>query len=439
MLARRGGASVSGGWRSLIHSAHAARGDAQWGSASVPDTMASAEPLRFREIARGAPGAPHAVRRQLDPAYGPLRTARVRHFEEMPGLAGAWNDVVDRCRSASVFQTFEWHRCWWESFGAGSELFLVLAFSGDRLVGIAPMMIGSADRPAPRGRVMQFIGAANHASDYCDFIVDSEFPAALEALLGAVYASGNATRAILLAHFRRDSPHYRLALEYLRCRRIPAHCDAQDLAPVRRLGDAESDRKAAGKTSLRRHTRYFEKNGTLRFHRCATADEVLRWLDRFFEQHLGRRALTDAPSQFGDAAQRDFYVRLVLALAPAGWLRFDIVLFDDAPIAFHLGFEYRGCFLWYKPTFDARLAAKSPGEVLIKFLLDDAIDRGLKEFDFTVGAEPFKLRFANATRTVDRVLAFLSPLDFWKHRLAIAARHLAGSSLRKLRCMLRTT
>ena len=118
-------------------------------------------------------------------------------------------------------------------------------------------------------------------------------------------------------------------------------------------------------------------------------------LDRFFDQHKSRRALTGAPSQFHDAAQRDFYVRLIRALAPTGWLRFDVVLFDDAPIAFHLGFEHRGRFLWYKPTFDARLAAKSPGEVLIKLLLDDAIDRGLKEFDFTVGAEPFKLRFAN--------------------------------------------
>ncbi len=406
---------------------------------ALPDIMASAEPLRFREIARGSPSAAPTFLRVPDPASGPMRTARIRHFDEMPGLASAWNDVVDRCRNASVFQTFEWHRCWWDAFGGDNELFVVLAFSGNRLVGIAPMMIGRANRPAPSGRVLQFIGAANHASDYCDFIVDSSFPAALEALLAALCKSGNAARAILLAHFRRDSRHFQLTLEYLRCRNLRAHRSVQDLAPVRMLGDLEADRKTAGKTSLKRHTRHFEKSGALRFHRCVTADETLRWLDRFFEQHIARRALTEARSQFYDSAQRDFYVHLVQELTPRGWLRFDVVLVNDAPIAFHLGFEYRGCFLWYKPTFDARLAAKSPGEVLLKFLLDDAIDRGLKEFDFTVGAEPFKLRFTNATRQVERVLAFFSPLDFWKHRLAIGMRRLAGPVLRKLRWLRRPT
>ena len=399
--------------------------------------MATAKPLTFRELGRGAPRVARAERPAADPAWGPLRTARIRRFDEVPGLAAAWNAVVDRCPSASVFQTFEWHRCWWDAFGGDSELFIVLAFSGNRLVGIAPMMIGRADRFAPRGRVIQFIGAANHVSDYCDFIVDSSCPAALDALLGALCERRNAARAIQLAHFRNDSPHFRPTLEHLRCRGMRARCDVQDLAPARILGDADADRKVAGKTSLRRHTRHFEKSGTLRFHRCATADETLRWLDEFFDQHKARRALTKAPSLLHEPKQREFYVCLVRMLAPRGWLRFDVVLFDDAPIAFHLGFEFRGCFIWYKPTFDARLAAKSPGEVLLKFLLDDAIDRGLKEFDFTVGDEPFKLRFANATRQVDRVLAFFSPVQFWKHRLLRESRRLAGFALRKLRCMLR--
>lgn len=401
--------------------------------------MVSADSLTFREFGRGAPRAARALLQPLEPTWGPLCAVRIRHFDEMPGLAAAWNAVVDRCPSASVFQTFEWHRCWWDAFGGDDELFVVLAFSGNRLVGIAPMTIGRADRGRPRGRVIQFIGAGNHASDYCDFIVDSGFPAALDALLGELCERRDAAGRIDLAHFRNDSPHFRHTLEFLRCRGIRTIRDVQDLAPVRLLGDTGADRKAAGKTSLRRHTRHFEKSGTLRFHRCATADEALRWLDRFFEQHEARRALTSAPSQFHDPRQRGFYARLVETLAPRDWLRFDVVLFDDAPIAFHLGFEYRGCFLWYKPTFDARLAAKSPGEVLLKFLLDDAIERGLKEFDFTVGAEPFKLRFANRTRQVDRVLAFLSPSQFWKHRLLCESRRLAGASLRKLRCMLRTS
>ena len=63
--------------------------------------------------------------------------------------------------------------------------------------------------------------------------------------------------------------------------------------------------------------------------------------------------------------------------AARGWLRFDTVRFDGQPIAFHFGFEHRRRFTWYKPAFDIRESARSPGEVLIKHLLDDAIAEGV--------------------------------------------------------------
>ena len=105
-----------------------------------------------------------------------------------------------------------------------------------------------------------------------------------------------------------------------------------------------------------------------------------------------------------------------------------MVLFNGAPLAFHFGFEYRRRFIWYKPAFDVRFAARSPGEVLLKFLLDDAIGKGLEEFDFTVGSEAFKYRFSNLSRSNDRIIVFRSASDYWIHR----GRRGAKSILKKL-------
>lgn len=361
---------------------------------------------------------------------------RLCDWDAMPDLAGQWNAVVEQSPNASVFQTFEWHRCWWDAFGGDEELFVFLAFVGFRLVGIAPMMIGRCDPCGPAGRAIQFIGSGNHASDYCDFIVDREFPEALEMLLGQICSARRSCPTIYLSHFRRHSPFRNLTLEFFRQRGLGASCETQDAAPTRILGDLDADRNAANKKSLRRHMRFYQKNGELQFHRPESAAETLAWLDAFFEQHKARRALTESPSQFHDPAQRNFYARLVRELAPQGWLRFEVVLFNGDPIAFHLGFEYRGCFLWYKPTFDARHASRSPGEVLVKFLLEDAIKRRLREFDFTVGSEPFKYRFANEIRHVDRVIAFFSPFDYWRHRLMRGLWRRAGSMARRLRCLI---
>jgi CelD/BcsL family acetyltransferase involved in cellulose biosynthesis len=145
-------------------------------------------------------------------------------------------------------------------------------------------------------------------------------------------------------------------------------------ASYRLMGNKQEDKRTANKASLRRRYNYFRKSGDLRFRSCESESEILGYMETFFDQHIARRELTHSPSQFLDSKQHQFYRDLVRQLFPHGWLRFDVVLFDEAPIAFHFGFEYQNKFYWYKPTFDVRYAKRSPGEVLMKFLLEDAID-----------------------------------------------------------------
>ncbi len=345
-----------------------------------------------------------------------LRTARLESWERLPDLEVAWISLLNRSPGCSVFQSFPWHVCWWRAFGAPHELFVILGYSGSRLVGIAPMMITRERGPVGQvRRNVHFIGSTNHASDYCDFITDPDVPEALDALLEEICASSNSVSRIDLSHFPSHSPNQARTLEYFKSRGMRTTVEFQADAPVRILGDREGDLKTANKSSLKRHSGFFQKSGDLRFHRCASEAEIVGYLERFFEQHRARWARTDPPSQFFDPAQQAFYRELVRGLFPYGWLRFDVVLFNGAPLAFHFGFEYRRRFIWYKPTYDIQFASRSPGEVLIKFLLEDAIERKLEEFDFTVGSEPFKYRFANRVRSNNRLIVFRSAGDHWIH------------------------
>jgi CelD/BcsL family acetyltransferase involved in cellulose biosynthesis len=358
-----------------------------------------------------------------------VHTVRLARWEDLPDLESAWNDLLDRSPGHSVFQTFPWHVCWWRAFGGPHELLVILGYADSRLAGIAPMMITREKGPMGREqRHVRFIGSENHASDFCDFITDPDVPEALDALLENLCAGAKAFYRIDLSHFPGHSPNLARTLEYFKSRGLRASVGFPVDAPVRILGDRQADLKAANKSSLKRHTGFFRKSGDLRFHRCESEEEILACLERFFEQHRSRWAQTGSPSQFSVPAQRDFYRELVREVFPRGWLRFDMVLFNGTPLAFHFGFEYRRRFIWYKPTFDIRHASRSPGEVLIKFLLEDAIEKKLEEFDFTVGSEPFKYRFANRIRSVNRVIAFRSAGDYWIHR----GVHRGKSVLRKL-------
>jgi CelD/BcsL family acetyltransferase involved in cellulose biosynthesis len=359
-----------------------------------------------------------------------VRTIRMGGWEGISGLEAPWNSLVNRSPDSSVFQAFPWHLCWWRAFGGPHEPFVILAYSGSKLVGIAPMMI--TRRRGPTGRVrkeLHFIGSTNHASDYCDFITDPDVPEALDALLEEICISSEGFDRINLSHFPSHFPNQARALEYFKNRGARISVELQAQALTRILGDDQADLKAANKSSLKRHTGFFQKSGDLRFHQCASEAEILGHLEQFFEQHKARWVQTDTPSQFLDPAQQAFYRDLVRELFPCGWFRFDVVLFNGAPLAFHFGFQYRRRFIWYKPTFDAQFASRSPGEVLIKFLLEDAIKKKLEEFDFTVGAESFKHRFANRTRFINRLVIFRSAGDHWSYR----SKSMLKKLLRRLR------
>jgi CelD/BcsL family acetyltransferase involved in cellulose biosynthesis len=128
--------------------------------------------------------------------------------------------------------------------------------------------------------------------------------------------------------------------------------------------------------------------------------DIQSHLPSFFEQHITRWVDTPYPSLFNDTVQRAFYERLTEAAADAGWLRFTRLDWEGRPIAFHFGSCYRGAYLWYKPSFAIDLARRSPGEVLLRQMLLAAVEEGAHTFDFGLGDEAFKRRFATHVQTV---------------------------------------
>lgn len=301
-----------------------------------------------------------------------------------------WQRLLAVGETDTVFQSAEWQGAWWGVYGRGRLLPLLVKRHGEPVL-FAPLF---AD-----GGMAFLVGSGG--SDELDLIGDTGCPGALEAVLSAVRDLIPHFVGIRLYHVPDDSttgsrlvaPAERLGLEVF---------DEGSLAVPAISGDdpAALLTDAADRTSLRRHERGLARLGTFEVQHLRTASEVLPQLDAFFDQHVERWANTDSPSLFLDPVHRAFYRRLVSAGAAAGWLRFTRVLVDGHPVAMHLGFRYQSTFLWYKPTFSVDLARHSPGEVLLRHLFLAARDEGAQRFDFGIGDEAFKHRFATETRRV---------------------------------------
>ncbi|WP_157251480.1 GNAT family N-acetyltransferase [Nonomuraea typhae] len=101
---------------------------------------------------------------------------------DLPALKPAWNDLYDRCATATPFQSHAWITSWWQRYGGRNDLRVLVLRGDDRLLAALPLM-----RSHLWGcRVLRPLGTG--LSDYTDMLVDDEhagtlLPEATRALL----------------------------------------------------------------------------------------------------------------------------------------------------------------------------------------------------------------------------------------------------------------
>jgi len=316
--------------------------------------------------------------------------ALVTGFDDPSIAPERWARLLATGDAEVPFLTAGWQRAWWRTFGRGQLVPVVAERRGEPFA-LLPLY---AD-----GQMLYLVGSSG--ADELDVIGDVGDGRTLAAMIAEAIELSGPVRGLVLYHLperSRTSARLQEAAHHLGWRLFD---EGSLAAPALDLGsDGSAGRRAASKTSLRRHERGLARDGSLRVTLLRDAEDVLPWLGSFFEQHVGRWAGTPHPSLFCDDAQRRFYERLAVAGGSAGWLRFAVVEWDDRPVAFHFGTSLAGRFLWYKPSFAIDLARRSPGEVLLRSLLLGAVAEGARLFDFGLGDEPFKLRFSDHVSTV---------------------------------------
>ncbi|HEY5095622.1 MAG TPA: GNAT family N-acetyltransferase [Candidatus Eremiobacteraceae bacterium] len=160
---------------------------------------------------------------------------------------------------------------------------------------------------------------------------------------------------------------------------------------------AETLKSILGKSTVSRRIKQLEKLGSLKFRHLDDRVQAREHLPSFYEQHIRCRTLAGIRSQLLDQQSKVFFEALVDNLDPSNELRFAVLESNDRPIAYNFGFQLDGKFLYYTPTFDIEFFDVSPGDVLLRYLFVYARDSDIREFDFTVGDETYKSRYANHT------------------------------------------
>jgi CelD/BcsL family acetyltransferase involved in cellulose biosynthesis len=100
----------------------------------------------------------------VDVAVWSVETRRAD--DGLAGLGAQWDALVERCRSATPFQSYAWLESYWHTYGTPGRLRLVLVRDGDRLVAAAPLMLQR------RGGCPVLTPLGGPFSDFTDVLVD---------------------------------------------------------------------------------------------------------------------------------------------------------------------------------------------------------------------------------------------------------------------------
>jgi len=318
---------------------------------------------------------------------------RSESFTGIDAIGGsAWDDLVERAYTSTVFQTAGWVKAWQMSLGIGQALIIPAVYQYERLVGAAVLQ--------EQGGLITF-GAADRA-DYGDLLIDRDLHPELQREVACQLLQCAQQAASRSAFMFDKVPSESRSMELLATLQPGFYCVPLQQLPAPRMDMSVVDERLK-KKSLKRHENGLKRMGEVTFTTHSEARDILPKLEAFFAQHVERWRDTPSPSLFNDQRNREFYVELTRQMDGSGVLRYSELTLDGALVAVHFGFLFGGAFIWYKPAFDVAYAKNSPGEVLISNLLRQAKSDGADIFDFTIGGEAFKYRFATSDPTVTRL------------------------------------
>jgi len=135
-----------------------------------------------------------------------METKIVKSTEEFYQLKEQWERLQEQDPDVTYYSTYEFVRTWWDVYNdpAKNSLFIICVYSGNNLVGIAPLMLQNENKFMFKYKVLKFLGRG----DYFNFILDRTSGLELKSIrtiIEEIFSSKQWER-IRLTHISSSSP-----------------------------------------------------------------------------------------------------------------------------------------------------------------------------------------------------------------------------------------
>lgn len=337
------------------------------------------------------------------------RVRVVTDLDEIESLAKAWDGLIRECdNDCPVYLTLEWVTTWWKCFGGRNKLNIVVVEEENRVIGIFPLM--RIEYRAFFLRLRAFVVVGSENSNHIGITSPEKTDEAVEALLSYLEAELREKCSLLRLSFVHEDSAILAALRRLR----PQHpCLITEervttIAPFVALPSSWEEYSGSlsqqRRWRLRRSLRALQEAHTVEF--CKYSDDSLdRVLDILVDLHQRRWEAIGVRGTFSDPRREAFYREIARSFSKKQWLHLSYLTIGTDTVSVLLSFVYSGRLYAAVAGRDLIYSGYRVGHIHYMFLIQEAIEQGLREFDFMRGAEPYKFYWTKSAKQYMEILA----------------------------------
>lgn len=328
-------------------------------------------------------------------------------------LEEQWKALVS-ISDTYIYQTFEWNRTWWKHYGTEGNLYLILFYSDNRLVGIAPLFL---DIISLFGRklysCLRFLGSNVSQpkeetllglmaySDYLNIVVEPGYEDQISRHLADHFTTGNLScDEILFEEVPERSMILSHLVPVLKENRKPVVIEDSSSC-VNILLDKSWDeylgrKSKKSRSKTRRYLRKVEDKDQKIFdvQTPENPDELAEVFETLVRLHQEQWNNKGFPGTFYKKRMYEFTKEITFEFFQNGWLQIKklTAVDDNTPVSSDMFFMYnkRIYYMHGGMNDQSPLLTKGAGHIIFNVALKEAIEKKYEVFDFMRGLQEYK-------------------------------------------------
>jgi len=341
--------------------------------------------------------------------HGNLSASIVSSAQDFLSLEPNWDELLDVSELDTVFLSHGWFRCFWDAWGSGKQLMVIVVQHGEHLLGAAPLMLCSSKFLGLDTSMLSFM--ENDEVPHCNFLINKyAHTDAIWALLKGITSLKKRWDIVLLRKIPAESSVVDSIKAYCDRQGYPVVVKKSLISPVITInedwGSFYQKKSQRFKKRIRYSRNRIKRQGRITVQELCRPEAVISLLGEVFA--VGARSWKEKlGTAIGSSPQsRLFYSDLPNSIGPRGNVSLWCLRLNNQLIAFEYHVRDRDVVYALRAEFDEAYRDFGPGSVLDFEVVRSLFENNTRIYNMCGNPYENKLRWTSQVEPHLDILVF---------------------------------